>query len=279
MSEASALSHAAIAGPPACRGKPALPQIAMGMVHHTRLRPVVNRFAYRVFFLLLPMRTLARDPGLLPIARNRAAAVSFHDRDHGDGGSDSLGWLLGLLHEQGIRDADGEIWLQTFPRVLGYVFNPVSFWYCHQGSGGLRAIVAEVNNTFGERHCYLLEPGNGAQTLAWGQELRAAKVFHVSPFCAIEGGYRFRFLRAQHHDGERLVARIEHDDPSGPLVLTSISGRLQPLSTASVRSALFANPMMTLGVMARIHWQAFKLWRKRVPFHFKPAPPDNSVTR
>ncbi|MDE1951309.1 MAG: DUF1365 domain-containing protein [Betaproteobacteria bacterium] len=261
------------------------PLIARGVVHHQRLRPTAHHFAYRVFFLLLPMRTLARDPALLRMARNRGGLMSFHDSDHGDGGADSLAWLLGVLREQGVADADGEIWLQTFPRVLGYVFNPVSFWYCHRTDGALRAIVAEVNNTFGERHCYLLEPPQqgGAQTLAWGQELRATKVFHVSPFCHVHGSYRFRFLRARRREGqvetERIVARIDHDDAQGPLLLTSISGVLQALTPGSSRAALLSHPFMTLGVMARIHWQALKLWRKRVPFLSKPAPPETRVTR
>jgi DUF1365 family protein len=268
----------------------ATPMIAHGVVHHQRLRPALHRFTHRVFFLMLPMRTLATNPELLRIPRNRLGLVSFHDSDHGDGGPDCQAWLLSLLHEQGIMDADGEIWLQTFPRVLGYVFNPVSFWYCHRADGTLCAILAEVNNTFGERHCYLLTSASqdGVQgTLVWGQELRASKVFHVSPFCAVEGTYRFRFLRRhrvapQGHSElglERMVARIDHDDAQGPLVLTSISGVLRPLTRASARAAVLAHPFMTLGVMAGIHWQAFKLWRKRVPFHSKPAAPQSEVTR
>jgi DUF1365 family protein len=141
------------------------------------------------------------------LARNRFGLLAFHDRDHGDGGADALAWIEALLASEGVADADGEIWLHTYPRVLGYVFKPVSFWYCHRADGSLAAVVAEVNNTFGERHCYLLdEPG-----LAWGRELRARKVFHVSPFCQVEGRYRFRFMRT----AERTVARIDHDDDDG----------------------------------------------------------------
>lgn len=263
---------------PAEQGKSSVPQIASGLVRHKRLRPSGHRFAYRVFFLCLPMRALARNPALLPIARNRAGLVSFHDRDHGEGAADSLAWIEDVLRGHGVHDADGEIWLQTFPRVLGYVFNPVSFWFCHARSGALRVVVAEVNNTFGERHCYVLRPQDHSPSIGWGQELHAAKALHVSPFCALEGGYRFRFLRAWREDGERIVACIDHHDAHGPLILTSISGHLESLDKRRARAALLTHPFMTLGVMARIHWQALQLWRKRVPFHAKPAPPDQPVT-
>ncbi|MDE2565609.1 MAG: DUF1365 domain-containing protein [Burkholderiales bacterium] len=244
--------------------------IATGVVRHRRLRPVTHAFAYPTCFLLLPMRSLRAAPApALP--RNRFGLLSFHDRDHGDGGPDALAWLDALLHEQGIDDADGEAWLQTYPRMLGYVFKPVSFWYCHRADGALRAVVAEVNNTFGERHCYLLdEPAP-----AWGRELVARKVFHVSPFCRVQGRYRFRFMRS----AERLVARVDHDDEQGPLLQTSVSGRLAPLTPRSLRAAFFGMPLMTLGVIARIHWQALRLAAKRVPFVAKPAPPQAFTSR
>jgi DUF1365 family protein len=255
------------------------PLIGSGPVRHRRLRPTEHAFSYGAMFLLLPMRSLAREPALLPIARNRFGAMSFFDADHGDGGSDSLAWLQVLLAAEGIADADGEIWLQTFPRVWGYVFKPVSLWYCERADGSLRCAVAEVNNTFGERHCYILTPSSDRGKLQWGAEYQARKVFHVSPFCTVEGGYRFRFLRSASHGKDRLVLRIDHDDADGPLIETSISGLLQPLTAARARQALLRHPMHSFGVMARIHWQAFKLWRKRVPFHSKPVPPDHFASR
>jgi len=248
----------------------ALPLLGTGVVRHHRLRPREHVFQYPTYFLLLPMRALRALPAPA-LARNRRALLSFHDRDHGDGGPDALAWLDALLSAEGITDADGEAWLHTYPRVLGYVFKPVSFWYCHRADGTLAAIVVEVNNTFGERHCYLLA---GAD-LAWGRELQARKVFHVSPFCEVQGCYRFRFLRTV----DRTVARVDHDDEAGPLLHTSVSGHLQPLTAAAVRRAFFGMPLMTAGVVARIHWQALKLWRKRVPFVSKPAPPQAFVSR
>ncbi|MEC5212300.1 DUF1365 family protein [Polaromonas sp. CG_9.5] len=255
---------------------PVQPLIGFGQVMHKRLRPTANAFNYPTYFLMLPMRSLHRD-GSGALAHNRRSALSFFDRDHGDGGDNAVTWLDALLRREGVEDAGGELWLHTYPRVLGYTFKPVSFWYCHRLDGSLRAIVVEVNNTFGERHCYLLDEPD------YGRELRADKVFHVSPFCTLAGGYRFRFLRSDQGGVQKTVARIDyHDSPdeqTSALLQTSVSGTLEPVTAASLRRALWRYPAMTLGVMARIHWQAFKIWRKHVPFIRKPELPKNTVTR
>ena len=271
MTLAPAGSHSAASAMAA-----AAPQALLGTgeVRHQRLRPTAHRFAYPTYFLMLPMRTLANAPATASAAalrRNRFGLLSFHDRDHGTGGPDALAWLDGLLHSEGITDAQGEAWLHTYPRVLGYVFKPVSFWYCHRVDGSLAAIVVEVNNTFGERHCYLL----AGPELAFGRELSARKVFHVSPFCHVEGGYRFRFMRTP----TRTVARVDHDNAEGPLLQTSVSGHLQTLTPQAVRRVFFGMPLMTLGVMLRIHWHALQLWVKRVPFVSKPEPPQAFISR
>lgn len=247
-------------------------QIGFGVVRHVRLKPARHAFSYGSYFWLLPMRALAQAPQAI-VRRNQRGWLSFHDADHGDGGADALAWLDGLLRQSGLWLADlseGEVWLQTYPRVLGHVFKPVSFWYVHRADGALHAVVAEVNNTFGERHCYVL----AGEQLGWGREQVADKVFHVSPFCDVQGRYRFRFMRT----ADRLVARVDHDDAQGPLIQTAISGVLNELSASSVRRAILGWPLMTLGVVARIHWQALQLWRKRVPFFRKPAPPTHFVT-
>jgi DUF1365 family protein len=246
------------------------PMLGTGVVRHRRLRPRVNAFSYPTYFLMLPMRALGRSPAG-DLVRNRFGLLSFHDKDHGDGSPDALAWVDALLQAEGIHEATGETWLQTYPRVLGYAFKPVSFWYCHRPDDSLAAIVVEVNNTFGERHCYLL----AGPELGWGRQMQASKVFHVSPFCALQGGYRFRFMRT----ADRVVARVDHDDAQGALLETSVSGQLSPLTPRAVRAAFFGLPMMTLGVMARIHWQAWRLWRLRVPFVPKPAPPQRFVSR
>ena len=263
---------------------PSRPMIGFGEVRHTRLRPAHNAFVYSTYFLMLPMRAMryaARSAAPSLLAYNRPAALSFFDKDHGDGRGPeqggALGWLDEMLCQEGIVDATGETWLHCYPRVLGYTFKPVSFWYCHRAAsddgGSLRAIVVEVNNTFGERHCYLLDqPGLGA-------ELSAAKVFHVSPFCKVEGRYRFRFMRAVRDGIEKTVARIDYDDDDGALLQTSVSGTLHPITRQVLRRALWRYPAMTLGVVFHIHLQAARLWFKRVKFLRKPVAPDLPVTR
>ena len=248
----------------------AQPLIGFGQVRHTRLRPALNAFAYATYFLMLPMRQWAAQPHTT-LARNRISWLSFYDRDHGTSTDNALQWLDDLLHSEGIFDATGEAWLQCYPRVLGHTFKPVSFWFCHRADNSLRAVVVEVNNTFGERHVYLLDAP------AFGVEQLAQKVFHVSPFCATDGLYRFRFMVTPGH--ERLVARIDYDDAQGALIHTSVSGTLEPFTARSQRKALLRYGMMTLAVVARIHWQALRLWWLRVPFFKKPTPPSVLVTR
>ena len=239
-------------------------QLGIGRVRHLRLRPVVHAFDYPTWFLLLPMRALRHTPNP-SLRRNLGGWVSFHDADHGDGRSDCLAWLDEQLLAQGVTDARGEVWLHTYPRMLGQAFKPVSFWYCHRADGTLTAVLAEVNNTFGGRHSYLLA---GPQ-LGYGREISARKLLQVSPFCQVTGQYRFRFMRtpgSQPADGGRTVARIEHDDAQGPLLLTSVSGVLAPLTPQRLRQALWRMPLLMLGVVARIHWQALCLLARRVPF-------------
>ena len=256
----------------------AQPLIGFGQVRHTRLAPQRHAFAYASCFLVLPMRSLRAQTegrGAGALARNRWAPLAFHDTDHGDGRTDSLAWLDELLQREGVPPATGEVWLHTYPRVWGFTFKPVSFWHCHAADGQLVAIVAEVNNTFGERHCYLLPAPR------YGVPSTARKVFHVSPFFDVAGSYRFVFMRTAPAgaDHGRLVARVDLGGDSGPLIHTSVSGVLEPLTAASQRRALWAHPALTLGVVARIHWQALLLWRKGARFFRKPAPPAAFVTR
>ena len=238
-----------------------VPQLFVGRVMHSRVRPVRNRFSYPVFFVRLPLRALnAANNAVFSV--DRFNLLQFNTRDHGPrDGSDLLLWIQSLLREHGLP-ADGDITLQCFPRVLGYVFNPVSFWFCHDSNKNLIAVLAEVRNTFGQHYCYLLRNKDGGAIEA-GQPLLAEKVFHVSPFCKIEGTYHFSF----HLDQADPLVCIDYHDADGPLLLTSIQGTAMPWSSAALLSTLLKMPFLTLGVMLRIHWQALNLWRKGVPFY------------
>jgi len=259
----------------------ALVRLGRGKVMHARSRPVSHTFSYPVFYLRLridqPQALAAHGSWLLGI--NRRRPVAFFDRDHGArDGSDLNAWLAQRLAQAGVHIDTGEVWLQTFPRVFGYLFSPVSFWFVHDRQGVLRALLAEVNNTFGERHDYVLT-APGLAPIGVGTELVCRKRFFVSPFCEVRGAYRFRlFERA----GVRRMA-IDYfdatpDAPAGeapddqPLLRTAIWGHEQALRQPVLLRALLAMPLLTLGVIWRIHWQALRLWLRGVPLQRRPRP-------
>lgn len=247
--------------------QPEAARLVMGQVWHARLRPFHHAFRYRAFYLQIPLRGLQRaqmskghsstvygGPGW---GVNRTALLSIRDEDHGDG-RPLLEWAEDVLRRSGIDDADGEIWLQTFPRMLGYAFNPVSFWFCQRADGSLRAVITEVNNTFGDRHVYVLSRHQA--TITNGLTLHADKAFYVSPFFEVRGRYKFRFFKSP--CGGPDLARIEYGDENGDLLLTSMSGRSRPLTQGQAIVTWLRYPLFSLGVMMRIHWQALRLWLK-----------------
>lgn len=254
------------------------PELCTGTVMHARFAarqsPTAHGFVYPLFFLALPLSQL-QDAGNRWFGIERARPLSLRYRDHGArDGSPLLPWIRRLLAAEGIATADGEVVLQAFPRVFGFVFNPVSFWFCHDRSGALRAVLAEVRNTFGDRHNYLVAHADQRPITA-ADTLTARKIFHVSPFFPVAGEYRFRFdIGAQRRrveldywlDGERVLA-------------TALEGRTQPLAASPLRRALLRQPLLTLAVVWRIHWQALRLWSKRAVFHSRPQPPLQETTR
>jgi len=257
---------------PAVRDAAAPPlELCEGWVVHHRFRPRVHAFRHRVFYLRVPLSRIAHL-GNRWLARNRFNLMSFHDRDYGPrDGSDLATWARTLLARHGFPDVADEIVLQTFPRVLGYVFNPLSLWFVFDRARALRAVICEVNNTFGERHNYLVARDD-AGPIGSGEWLTARKSMHVSPFCAVEGHYRFRFTERQ---GQWTTAIDYHADTTRAdrVLATLITGHPVPLDARATLRAFVRHPLFTLGVMARIHWHALRLWLKRVPWYTKPAPP------
>ncbi len=246
-------------------------QLWQGHVMHSRLRPTVNRFVYPVFWLRLRVDTPPPTNWLFGI--NRARPLSIHWRDYGPrDGSPPLDWVRSILATHGIN-ANGAIWLQTFPRQWGYAFNPVSFWLCHTADGALQAVLAEVNNTFGDWHTYVLTaPDRGPITTK--TRLVCDKRMHVSPFNPMSGHYRFRILDTE---GQSRIA-IDYHDEAGCLLKTAISGRPQDTNVSTLLQAMVRQPLLTLGVIARIHWHALRLLAARLPFYRQPNPHQGDIS-
>lgn len=245
-------------------------QLVYGQVMHARLRPAPHRFVYPLFYVRLNLARLDECQSRW-FGVDRWRPLSIRRRDYGPRDGSSLErWMRALLRAHQI-DADGDIWLQTFPRVAGYAFNPVSFWHCHDSAGQLRAVLAEVNNTFGESHRYLMPIAPTAGGVA---TCTADKQMHVSPFCPVEGHYRFRFrLGAARH-----CTGLDYSDKDGLLLRTSLSGHPVPMTERALAAALLRYPLLGLGIVLRIHWQALRLWLKRVPFFSKPPAPVHHTT-
>lgn len=244
-----------------------------GQVMHERLRPVWHRFVYPVFYVRLNVAAMG-DMGNTWFGVDRKRLMSIRSRDYGPRDGSSLDrWMRAQLQQAGLPD-DGDIWLQTFPRLFGFVFNPVSFWYCHDRDGQLRAVLAEVNNTFGDTHRYLLTAPDGG-VITDDVRPTCAKAMHVSPFCEVRGAYRFRFRESEN----TVMTGIDyHDDAEGdPLMRTAVGGRLAPLTAGTALAALCRQPFMTFGIVANIHWQALLLWRKRVPWFSQPSPSSDAA--
>jgi uncharacterized protein len=237
-------------------------QLVIGEVQHTRSRPTAHGFRYPIFNVRLPLDDLTDVDAVLPI--DRWGWVSFFTNDHGArDGSPLLDWAHAQLREAGVEGVT-RIELVCLPRILGYVFNPVSFWLCWTRDGQLRALIAEVNNTFGERLSYVLTSPDGAPIRA-GQTLACQKRLHVSPFNEVVGGYQFRCFVSDTH----FMVRIDYDDAqfaNAPLLATHVSGACVPLTTPALRAVVWKLPWLTVQVVAKIHWQALKLIVKRVRF-------------
>jgi len=240
--------------------------IFTGTVLHRRLKPKRYSLRHRVFWLLLDLDTVDRVAADLRLfSHNRFNLIAFHDRDHGDGSAVPLAvQVRRRLAEAGIVLAGGRIALLAMPRLLGYVFNPLSVYFCADEKGVLRALLYEVHNTFGERHTYVLpveQPGSDAV------EQRADKQFHVSPFLAM--GMRYVFRVAPPTDTVSVAIRGEDDQ--GPVLFAALSGRRIALSDRALLRVLAGSPLMTVKVIAAIHWHALRMWLRGFRIYRHPS--------
>lgn len=241
-----------------------------GETFHGRKGTVKNAFRYSVDYLLLdPDRTTG--PWLF--SRNARNLISVHDVDHGGAPGHGRGtaWVREVLANHGLDDPQ-RILLLAQPRVMGHVFNPVSFWLCYDQLGHLRAAIAEVTNTYGDRHSYLCHHPDH-RPIARDDTILARKIFHVSPFHPVEGSYSFRFDIKP----GRIGIWIDYTTQSGGLY-TNLTGPRLPLTNAGILATCLRRPFGSRRVLALIHWQALKLALKRVKFHNRPAPPREDIS-
>lgn len=245
----------------------------LGAVVHARVRPVRHRLRYRMLNMLLDLDELPELSRRLRLfGHNRRALFSFHDADHGDGsGAPLRGQVEALLRQAGMDPAGGRIRVLCMPRVLGMVFNPLTVYFCHRADGALQAMLYEVNNTFGQRHSYLI-PVTGEVRGALRQ--RCDKCFYVSPFMDMGLTYAFRVTLP----GETLSLGVDAQDAAGPLLFAAFMGRRRPLTDGRLLGAFLAHPLLAGRVLGGIHWEALKLWWKGMRLCPRPAPPAEPVT-
>jgi len=231
----------------------------VGDVMHARLKPMGHRFSYRVMSLLIDLDRLAdadRQSRLFGV--NRAALYSFHEADHGRRDGSSLrAYAQRCAAERGIDLTGGRVLLLCYPRLLGYTFNPLSVYFCYRADGELALLIYEVRNTFGDIHPYVLPVLSGEISDA-GVRQQQDKLFYVSPFIEMAMRYHFRVLPP----GERVQLRILEADREGPLLAATFNGSRRALNTKELLRAFFALPLVTMKIMAAIHWEALRLWLK-----------------
>jgi DUF1365 family protein len=249
-------------------------EIVTAQVFHARTRPKPNAFRYGVYYLRIPIGDLSAPSRRGLFSVDGFNLISLRASDYSVGGRSAQSWVPAALDEFGLSAAAHDIQLITMPRVLGYAFNPVSFWFCHNAENTLCAVIAAVSNTFGERHCYLCFHEDGRPIEA-GDWLQAEKIFHVSPFLAVEGHYRFRFAITP----TKAAIWINHYDSQSLILSTSLIGSAKPMNSARLLFCFLRYPLVTLKVVLLIHYQAVKLFLKGINHFRKPVPPVSLISR
>lgn len=248
-------------------------------VMHRRLFPVIYRFVYRVFYLLLDIDRLDSLGQMRWLSHNRFNLLSFRDRDHGPrDGSPLRSWLERLLQQQGIDLECGRVRLLCMPRVLGFGFNPISLWYCEHRDGSLRAVLVEVNNTFGGHHFYLLSREGAPMEYTASHQKK--KIFHVSPLMDMGSDYAFRLSEPAETVslGIQVFFPRETGLQAELMQVATLTGTRQPFTDRALLGQCLRMPLMTLKVVAAIHWQALKIWLRGARFFRDPGEPSHRVS-
>jgi uncharacterized protein len=243
----------------------------VGEVMHARLKPVGHRFNYRVMSLLIDLDRLEVADHQTPLfGVNRPALYSFHESDHGERDGSSLRlYVQRCAAEHEIDLTGGRVLLLCYPRLLGYTFNPLSVYFCYRASGQPALLIYEVRNTFGDIHAYVL-PVNSEDVSPAGIRQAQDKRFYVSPFVEMTMRYHFRVMPPK----DRVKLRILETDSEGPLLSATFNGHRRILTTKELLRSFFSLPVVTLKVIAAIHWEALRLWRKGV--RLVPRPPGDT---
>lgn len=240
-----------------------------GQVMHHRLKPFGHRFTYTVFSLLVDVDRLDELSRMTPLLGvNRAGLASFRESDHAENGESLRALADRLFAAAGLAEPAAKILLLAYPRIFGYVFNPISVYFAYDRAGRVVGLIYSVRNTFGERHTYVapVVPGEVSDS---GVRQTRRKLFHVSPFIGMGALYHFRILPP----GKAIRLRIHETEAGEPLLAAAFSGKAADLTTSSLARCLLKIPFMTWKIMAGIHWEALKLWLKGARFHKGPPAP------
>ena len=243
-----------------------------GEVIHKRFKPKVHYFRYKVFSLLIDLDELNTLNNLIPyFSYNRFNLISFYDKDHGyRDGSSLKQWVIKNLKDAGLNDQEINIKLLCYPRIFGYVFNPLSVFFVYDKSKSLIAILYEVKNTFGEQHTYVFQINSDQNII----ENSCIKKFFVSPFMDLKSEYFFKILIP----GNKLSVVIDQRDSEGKLLFASQDGKRCELTSKNLLFSYLKHPLMTFKIISAIHFEALRLWLKGIKLVKKKIKIKNNIT-